>query len=252
MSLPVGSVAPVGTNLPAGAIAPSDKIVALCCPFLSRPTMPLLDSLEKAVPLLQERGWKDVFIQNQGSPYISHARATLLRRALDTGAEVIVFLDYDMSFEPKDLLALIESPDDVNAGTYRFKKDEVEYMATINTHADGRPIVREDGLIHADRVPAGFLKVTKKAVQHFMRSYPELLFGDPDHYSVDLFNHGAINGVWYGEDYAFSKRWNEAGGKIWLLPNLNLDHNSEDKVYKGNFHEFLMEQPGGSKCKGDE
>jgi len=223
------------------------KIVALCCPFMDRPTMPLLDSLERAIPVLQLHGWEDIFVQEQGCPYISHARATLLRKALDAGAETIVFLDYDVSFEPEDLLALIEAPDEVNAGTYRFKKDEEEYMTTIHTDAEGIAMVREDGLIYADKVPAGFLKVTKSAVQKFMRHFPELMYGEPDHYSIDLFNHGAYKGVWYGEDYAFSRRWNETGGKIWLLPNLNLTHNSSSKAFPGNFHEFLLAQPGGSK-----
>ena len=223
------------------------KIVALCCPFMDRPTSHLVESLERAVPLLREHGWKDVFIPEIGCPYISNARATMLRKALDIGAETIVFLDYDLSFDPQDLLRLIEAPDQVNAGTYRFKKPEVEYMATLKVQPDDRPIVREDGLIQADKVPAGFLKITKEGVQRFMRAFPELLYGDPDHYSIDLFNHGAHKGVWYGEDYAFSRRWAELGGEIWLLPNLNLNHHSASQTYAGNFHEFLLAQPGGSK-----
>lgn len=224
-----------------------NKIVAICCPFMERPTGPLLDSLEKAIPVIQAAGWQDLFVQEQGCPYISHARATMLRKALDKGAETIVFLDYDISFDPQDLLALIEAPDQVNAGTYRFKLEEEKYMATVFVDGNDCPVVREDGLIRADKVPAGFLKVTKVAVQRFMRFFPELLFGDPDHYSIDLFNHGAWKGVWYGEDYAFSRRWAELGGSIWLLPNLNLGHHSATKAYPGNFHEFLLAQPGGSK-----
>jgi hypothetical protein len=226
-----------------------DKIVAICCPFMDRPTSHILDSLEKAVPVLQAAGWKDVFIQEQGCPYISAARAKMLRKALDINADVIVFLDYDLSFRPEDLLALIEAPDEVNAGTYRFKKDEVEYMATIKVDADNRPMVRGDGLILADKVPAGFMKITADGVRRFMRAFPELMYGDPDHYSIDLFNHGAYKGVWYGEDYAFSRRWAELGGQIWLLPNLDLNHHSSTKDFMGNFHEFMLAQPGGSNHK---
>ena len=224
-----------------------EKIVALCCPFMERPTNHLLDALEKAVPVLNQHGWKDVFIQEMGCPYISSARATLLRKALDSKAEVIVFLDYDLSFDPEDLLRLIEAPDEVNAGTYRYKKDEVQFMSSIYSDHEMRPLVRKDGLLKAERVPAGFLKLKRIAVLKFMKAYPELLFGEPDHYSVDMFNHGAHKGVWYGEDYAFCRRWEEIDGDIWLLPNLNITHHSATNSYSGNFHEFLMEQPGGSK-----
>jgi hypothetical protein len=53
--------------------------------------------------------------------------------------------------------------------------------------------------------------------------------------------------MWWGEDYAFCRNWQEIGGEVWLVPNLNLNHWSGDKVWKGNFHEYLLKQPGGSK-----
>lgn len=220
--------------------------VAFCVPFLDKPTRPFLDAIEAAVPLIVAAGYDEVMVQERGCPYISHARSRMLRKALDEGAEIIVFLDYDLSFRPEDLLRLIQTKDDVVSGTYRFKKDEVAYMATIHTHPDGTPVAREDGCIRADWVPAGFLKVTKTAVEKFMSAYPELLYGDPTKYSVDLFNHGAYKGVWYGEDYAFSRRWNACGGKIWLIPHLQITHHSPDKAFYGCFHEFLLAQPGGS------
>jgi hypothetical protein len=81
-----------------------------------------------------------------------------------------------------------------------------------------------------------------------MKQYPQLLYGHPERYTVDLFNHGAHNGVWYGEDYAFSRNWRDLGGEIMLLPDLNIDHHSADKCYSGNFHMFLRRQPGGDLC----
>jgi hypothetical protein len=43
-----------------------------------------------------------------------------------------------------------------------------------------------------------------------------------------------------------------AGVKLWIVPDLDLDHHSEDdegkpKVYKGNYHRWLLKQPGGSE-----
>lgn len=222
--------------------------VILATPTLTRPHDAYLASIEASVPALDAAGIDHAAVYEINCPYISHARATMTRKALDAGADAIVYIDHDVSWRPEDLVKLIETEGDVVAGTYRFKKDEEEYMATIFTDADGRPTVRKDGCIRADKVPAGFLKVTKAAVQRFMRAYPELLYGDPDRYSVDLFNHGAHKGVWFGEDYAFSRNWRDAGGEIWLVPDLNLDHHSKDSVFMGNFHRFLQRQPGGSEA----
>lgn len=223
--------------------------VALCTPTLTQPHSACLAALAASVVALDAAGVEHSATYEVGCPYISHARATMLRRALDWGADAVVFIDHDMSWRPQDLVKLIETEGDVVAGTYRFKKPEVEYMATVMCNADGTPQVRaSDGAIRADKVPAGFLKVTREGVRRFMRAYPELVYGDPEKPSVDLFNHGAWEGVWYGEDYAFSRRWKEIGGEIWIVPDLNLDHHSANEVFRGNFHEFLMRQPGGSKA----
>lgn len=218
--------------------------IVIATPSLADPTEPYKRALAGSAPLLENAH----FIQEIGNPYISAARATMLRKAMDGQADVVVFIDYDLSWRPEDLLTLINTPGEVVAGTYRFKKDEEEYMGGWLTDATGRPVLRDDGCIKAHRIPAGFMKITKEAVDKFMRAYPELIYGPRYAAAVDLFNHGAIDGVWYGEDYAFSKRWTEKCGDIWLIPDLNINHHSGSTEFAGNLHEFLMRCPGGAKA----
>jgi hypothetical protein len=52
------------------------------------------------VPAMDAAGIEHSMVWEVGCPYVSHARATMLRKALDWGAEAIVFLDHDLSFEP--------------------------------------------------------------------------------------------------------------------------------------------------------
>ena len=78
-----------------------------------------------------------------------------------------------------------------------------------------------------------------------MKNFPELAYGDLEKPSFDLFQHGAHDGVWYGEDMAFCRRWIKLGGEIVLVPDLSLNHHKklEDgsyKEYKGNLHTFLI------------
>jgi glycosyltransferase involved in cell wall biosynthesis len=224
--------------------------VAFCIPTITTPFPACLDAMEAADPVIREAGHETCLILETGNPYISAARATMLRKAMDGQCDAVVFIDHDVSFRPQDLLALIEAPGDVVAGTYRFKKDEEEYMGSWLRDAHGKPTGKMHGdlaMIRADRAPAGFLKVTKEAVDRFMGAYPELVYGPRYNPSVDLFNHGAIEGVWFGEDFAFSKRWTECGGDLWLLPELQLTHHAADgKAYLGDLHTYLMRQPGGA------
>lgn len=226
--------------------------VVFCTPSLGGPTAPYIKSLGESIPVIKGAGWEEGYVQEVGNPYISAARAMMTRKALDANADVIVYLDYDLSWDPQDLLTLISTNDDVVGGTYRFKKDEEEYMGQLIPSECGTPVVRTDGFIKSAYVPGGFLKLTRDALVKFAVAYPELLYGDPFHFEIDLFNHGARNWVWWGEDYSFSERWTRTGGEIWTPPNLNIHHHTKDVVFKGNLHEFLLRQPGGSKHKKGE
>jgi len=222
------------------------KKVVFCTPSLSGPTAPYIEALEASIPLITAAGWEEGYVQEVGCPYISAARATMTRKALDAKADVIVYLDYDLSWNPQDLLTLIETEGDVVAGTYRFKKEEEEYMGAVISNCNGTPFLRDDGCVKADKVPAGFLKVTKEGIDRFMRAYPDLMYGPRYSPSIDLFNHGAHKGTWWGEDYAFSRNWVDTGADLWIIPNLSITHHSKDAAFPGNFHEFLLRQPGGS------
>jgi hypothetical protein len=110
-------------------------------------------------------------------------------------------------------------------------------------------------------LPAGFLKITTAGIDNFMRAYPELCYGPQYSLSVDLFHHGAHEGIWWGEDYAFCRNYEAKCGKIWLIPNLNIHHwqkftakdgHTDYKPYHGNYHKFLLSCPGGSEEVKDE
>ncbi len=77
-----------------------------------------------------------------------------------------------------------------------------------------------------------------------MEGFPELIINaDGAGETPDLFNHGAHLGRWYGEDYAFCRRWLELGEDVWLLPDVDVDHNGRGddvRVWKGNFHKHLL------------
>lgn len=229
--------------------------VAIATPTVTRPHPQYLEALRRSVPVLDAAGIEHCTVYEVGSPYISHARAKMLRKALDAKCTMVVFIDHDVEWEPEGLLKLIRTPGWVVAGTYRFKVPPEEmansaepdpYMGRLMPTHDGRPWVREDGAIKAQWVPAGFLKVCPEAVDFLMRRHPELIFGQLYAPYFDLFNHGAHKGTWFGEDYMFSQRWVDAGKDLWIVPDLNLTHWAGDTPYPGNYHQWLSEQPGGA------
>lgn len=225
------------------------KKVVFLIPVIDKPKQCLLDSLEKATPIVEAEGFETFMIVETGCPYISHARATLMRKALDAKADILIFLDHDIAFRPENMLKLIQTEGDYVCGTYRFKREPVEYMGALLPGIDGTPRVREDGALYAFSAPAGFMKLTPKAINIMIEKHPELCYGARHTPHFDFFNHGAHNHVWYGEDYAASRRWIDAGQELFIIPDMNIDHYQGDQCYAGNFHTFLLSQPGGSEWK---
>lgn len=226
--------------------------VIFCTPTRDKPSKPYIQSLEDSIPLIVNAGYAEGAIFERGNPYISAARATMLKKGLNAKGDIFVFIDDDLSWDPEDLLKLIDTPGEVVAGTYRTKEEHDNYMGRVLMDEYGRPsTIREDGCIEAACVPGGFLKVTKEAVDKFMKGYPELCYGPSYDAAVDLFNHGAYKGLWWGEDYAFCRNWRDIGGKVWLIPDLNINHHAWDShlVFPGNFHQYLMRRPGGIKSE---
>jgi hypothetical protein len=226
---------------------PKTPLCVFLTPFVVKPLPGYIESFEWTIPLLEAAGWRHALIGEQGNAYISGARATLLRKALNLEPTCVVYLDYDLSWKPEHLVNLIETEGDVVAGNYRFKSEPEDYMGVQLTDDDGHTLRRGDGCIQMHGVPAGFLKITTKAVEKFMDAYPELVYGYKWHPHIDLFNHGAIDRVWFGEDFAFSKRWRAMGETIWCQPDLDITHHTATDAYFGNFNDYLCRQPGGSK-----
>jgi hypothetical protein len=226
--------------------------IVFCTPTLTKPLPAYQAALEASLPLLKEHGIEHSVSLEIGCPYISSAMATCVRKALDTMPDAMILLDDDMSWTPESLLKLILCDRDVVAGTYRYRKDEVEYMGCLNTLPDGTPqgsMGKLGALIDAKWLPTGFMKITANAVNKFMKAYPHLNCGPAYHPTPDLFNHGAHEGVWYGQDYAFCRNYAAIPGeKVWLMPDLDITHNGRDgKVYPGNYHQYLLQRPGGIK-----
>ena len=115
------------------------KKVVFCVPTLRKPHRATLSSLAASMPLITAAGWDDGLVSEIGCPYVSAARATMLRKALDARADVIVFIDHDVSWKPENLLTLIEAEGDVVVGTYRFKRPGDHYMGQPLPGPDGRP-----------------------------------------------------------------------------------------------------------------
>lgn len=181
------------------------------------------------------------------SAYLPVARNTLVAMFMkDKDATDLFFVDADVGFDASAVLKLLDRPEGIVAGIYPLKKDDGGYPVQIKT-VDGVPIGR-DGLLEADFLPTGFMRIKRIVFESLQKEYPELKYtstlvnvansGVDEVY--DFFNMGALGSAkWTTEDFAFCQRWRDIGGKLWVVPDIDFTHTG-GKAYKGNYHEFLL------------
>jgi hypothetical protein len=186
-------------------------------------------------------------------PYLPTARNTLVSMFMeDKDNTDLFFIDADVGFDAAGAMKILQRPEEIVAGIYPLKRDIGGYPVQVKTE-DGIPIGR-DGLIEAEFLPTGFMRIKRVVFERIQKAYPDLRYTDSvvnvDGVSgvagFDYFNMGVDKERqrFTTEDYAFCQRWRDIGGQLWVYPDIDFSHIGR-KQYKGNYHQFLMRQPGG-------
>jgi hypothetical protein len=181
-------------------------------------------------------------------PIISKNRSLLVADFMAADGTDFMFLDYDIGFPPNKLLELLNRPEEIVAGIYPNKiQVDNDYPVTLELTSENTVIPSDDGiLLKAKRLPTGFMRIKRSAIEKMIEAYPELKWTEywkhqgQTHELYDLFRHTDMNGNWTGEDFGFCDRWRAIGGELWAYPNINFIH-AGYKEWSGNYAKFLME-----------
>jgi hypothetical protein len=199
---------------------------------------PFLDSLEATTTLLAEHGHQTDFYLVTGCCYVQTARNQIVKHFLDSDADVLFFLDDDISWPAGAALKLIETPGEVVAGVYPLKSEPLSFPVVIHTTPADCPVQRADGCVAAAAVPTGFLCIHRSALERMVAAYPGQRYVCDDLGEMyDLFPQGVHGGRWIGEDFAFCRLWREIGGEMWVQCNITFTHAGRS----GNFMAYLRE-----------
>jgi hypothetical protein len=209
---------------------------------------PFANSLKLLFEKLEGSGYTAVLGTTQGL-FIPMARAELVRKAILSKADKVLFLDDDVSFDPRDAIRLLDINEEIVAGIYPMKCDPIRWPVVIYTNDNGTPVVDERGFIVAKRVPMGFTAIKIDAILRMQIHYRDRWFTH-DHVEdghvtcYDLFPSGVYNNKWFTEDFAFCMLWEQMGGKLFVMPDVTLNHHGIDgRVWSGNYHEMLRACP---------
>ena len=168
---------------------------------------------------------------------LAMGRNQIVKEFLESTDEKLIFVDADVSFEPGALVKLAHYPLDVVGGAYRLKKDEEEYPVAFLDQDE--LWANELGLLEVAMLPTGFLSLTRDAFEKFRKAYPDREYESRGETSFAYFQIPYSQGALYTEDAWFCKEFREAGGQIFMDPEMELTHWEFNKPYVGHIGRWL-------------
>jgi len=199
------------------------------------------------------------FIFNES--LITRARNYLVDEFLRSGYTHLLFIDSDIHYDPRDVIALLAMDKDVNGAPYPKKSikwgsviEAVKRKPDIASHelekvvgdyvfnpAPGTTRFSVSEPIEVLEIGTGFMMVKREVFEKFEKQYPQLRY-KPDHVGQANFdgsryihayfdtvidtveNGGRGSDRYLSEDYMFCQWWRNMGGKIYLCPWMRTHH----------------------------
>lgn len=172
------------------------------------------------------------FLEVSGDIYVDRARCRLLTQFLDEYPNVdnLFFIDDDVGWPADKVIEFLERPELIISGIYQMKKrGKAEFPVNLVRDVEGN-LVERDGLLLADLVPTGFLRLKRAAIERLRSVFQDTYIDDApggglrEYYA--LFEHGVTgeDRRFRGEDVIFSKRCVAAGIEMWVDPDIRMTH----------------------------
>lgn len=190
---------------------------------------PYVISLAQTLGTFSRLGVEWDYLARPSDFHIERAINNTLTEVMERGDFTdVLLIDSDESWKPEAAYRLLMHEEEIVAASYPMKNNWKEYVGTVK-RVDGCPVGKmlPDGsaLLEAERVAAGFLRIKVSALRKWADAYPDLVSTEPDGRKVQFFSRGlAENGEMMCQDMAFSKRWRDIGGQLWIDPNVHIGH----------------------------
>jgi len=186
------------------------------------------------------KGHEVIFDIVTGGSILPKVRNGIVKRFIDSSADVLVFIDADMVYEPTTIEKLIDAPFDVSVVNYRARSTKETWLSYPITK-EGQPVGTThegDIWLQTARAGTGIMAIKRRVISSMVEKYPSLVYQDKGETIPCLFDFELSEGQYFGEDYTFCKRLDKIGGQIFILADAYIGHVG-DIVYGGNYHEYL-------------
>jgi hypothetical protein len=172
-----------------------------------------------------------------GFSLVEYGRNWLVAEFLASDDTHLFWIDADLFFDPKSIARMIERNVDVIAGVYTTKHE----TAPVFPYLALGPAV--DGVQTAERVPGGFLCMSRRAVEKVVEScdWHEIDHNGEKRRSPRFFDLRLDGDKLVGEDFIACERLRKAGFKIHVETDITFKHYGR-KAWTDNLARVLAEE----------
>ncbi len=217
-----------------------------------------------------QAGVKLEFNMSGGDGMITRARAELVAWFLDTPCTHLIFIDADIGFTPEQFFRLLAFDRDFVCAAYPIKRVDYDKVARavqagktpleqasqtyVIAWKDAAKVEASLGFARVRYAGGGFTMVRREVIERMCAAHPELRYHvtharglTPEQKALSqrfalfdpIIDHES--GEYLSEDFAFSKRWTDLGGDIWVDLNSRLDHYGPS-TFRGDLSTQLQRQ----------
>lgn len=222
----------------AGAPASGQKVM-LATPTYDKLGPAYTEALFHSSAALSKAGIAAELCILAGDCHVDDARNFLVRNFLESDCTDLVFLDADVAWPEKHLVELCQYDRDVVAGLYPLKSRQERFPVRL---LPGDIQAEADGCLEVESVPTGFLRIRRTVLERLAGQARKYLRPDDPRGPVPLiFERTLEDQTRWGGDYTFCRKWCALGGKIYIAPEMVLDHYGE-VLFSGNYAGWLRRQ----------
>jgi hypothetical protein len=196
-----------------------------------------MTALVETVYQLRTKGVKVAIATERGNALIDMARSRLVDKFLNnTDYQKIFWLDDDIIFTPDDFERLLawSTLYPIVAATYPVRQDPVKFFIRQETNQWDQ---NEYGLFKIIGTGLGFCIMDRSVFETMVPDTSTFIVEDKE--IKHFFKIESENGVYFGEDIYFFKRWHDKyGGSVMLDPSIDLKHVGQN-AYDYKFIDYI-------------
>ncbi len=200
------------------------------------------------VALIRKGGIQLMIDTTENESLVHRARNVAVGRFMQkTDADYFLFIDADVEFDAESVIRLLDSGYDLSCAIYPKKvvmwdqaKRAVEngddrnlamISASLVANVGARKRSVENGFVEVLDGPTGFMMIKRSVFEEMEQKFPELMCKN-DHQNRDFDDYCALfdcmidpdSRRYLSEDYAFCRRYQQCGGRIYADCYTTLGH----------------------------